>query len=132
MITSQERQTKYCKAIQAELANLGHATNLDLHVALQKQFPDVSATTVHRATARLAERGKIGIAPAMIDGSMRYDDNPNPHDHFMCAHCGLLKNTNVKDNLAPILEQSIGEGCSISGQLLISGTCKKCNESEGE
>ena len=121
----QSRQTKYCEAIEYALKFTGHATNAELLRILQKSFPDVSATTVHRATARLAARGAIAIAPAASDGSMRYDANTAPHDHFLCASCGMLRDTDVKDKIIPILESSI-DGCNISGQLTISGTCKQC------
>jgi len=124
-----QRQTKYCQAIEVILATLGHATNAELLDVLQKTFPDLSATTVHRATARLAGRGAIGTAPTKQDGSMRYDANTMPHDHFQCLGCGLLRDTDIKDRVVPILEASI-DGCSISGRLMISGTCKKCINKE--
>lgn len=119
------RQTKYCTAIENMLAELGHATNLEILIELRKEFPDLSATTVHRATARLASRDTIAIAPPANDGSMRYDTNTSPHDHFLCSKCGILRDTNVKDKVIPILEESIGD-CQISGQLTISGICKQC------
>lgn len=122
------RQTKYCQAIELEIAKLGHATNSELLQVLRKVYPDLSATTVHRATARLASRGTIGIAPSRNDGSMCYDANTTPHDHFQCLLCGILRDTDVKDKVIPILEESIGD-CSISGQLTISGICKKCMRS---
>jgi len=125
VIAARQRQTKYCQAIELTLQQLGHATNAELLSALKADFPDVSATTIHRATARLALRGIIGVAPADTDGAMRYDANTAPHDHFLCTGCGLLRDTNVKDKLVPILEASI-DGCTISGQLTISGTCKRC------
>ena len=124
-VTTKQRQTKYCQAIEAVLQSKGHATNAELLAKLQTSFPDLSATTVHRATARLAVRGTIAIAPTAKDGSMRYDANTKPHDHFLCDNCGLLRDTDVKDKIIPILESSI-DGCTISGQLTISGTCKQC------
>lgn len=122
-----KRQTKYCQAIESTLAELGHATNAELLDTLQKTYPDLSATTVHRATTRLAARGSIGIAPSRQGGPMQYDANTTPHDHFQCLVCGLLRDTNVKEKIIPILETSIN-GCSISGQLTITGTCKKCSK----
>lgn len=119
------RQTKYCQAIERELKVLGHATNMELVAILRQDFPDLSVTTVHRATARLAARGSITIAPSAQDGSMTYDANTTPHDHFQCLSCGLLRDTDVKDKVIPILESSIGD-CSISGQLTIGGVCKRC------
>ena len=122
-----QRQTKYCQAIENILKRLGHATNARLMKELRKSFPDVSATTVHRATARLAARGAIAIAPAAPDGSMRYDVNIYPHDHFLCTNCGILRDTDVKDKVVSTLESSI-DGCHISGRLTICGICKRCNE----
>ena len=119
------RQSKYCLAIEKLLPVLGHATNNELLRALRQQFPALSATTVHRATARLAERGVIGLAPAALDGAMRYDTNTTPHDHFMCSSCGMLRNADIKAKVVPILEESIGD-CKVSGQLTIMGMCKKC------
>lgn len=120
------RNTKYCQAIETTLGRLGHATNNDILVELRKSYPGLSATTVHRATSRLASRGSIAVAPPAQDGSMRYDANTEQHDHFMCANCGMLRDTDIKDAVAPIVESSIGDGCSISGRLIISGTCKSC------
>jgi Fur family peroxide stress response transcriptional regulator len=124
---TKERQTKYCTAIEEILAQKGHATNLEILEALRVYFPDVSATTVHRATARLATRGKILLAPADFSGSMRYDSNTSPHDHFTCTECGILRDTDIKHKVVPILEKSIGD-CSISGRITISGICKNCNK----
>ena len=125
--TVTQRQTKYCQAIETMLASLGHATNAELLAELQKSFPSLSATTVHRANARLAARGTIALAPPAPDGSMRYDTNIRPHDHFLCTNCGLLRDTDVKAKVTPILEASIDD-CHISGRLTISGTCKQCKE----
>jgi Fur family transcriptional regulator, peroxide stress response regulator len=124
-----QRQTKYCQAIEQTLRRLGHATNAELLAGLQTTFPGLSATTVHRATARLATRGTIALAPSTPNGAMHYDANTTPHDHFQCSSCGLLRDTVVKAKIIPILEASI-EGCRISGQLTISGTCKQCVRSQ--
>ena len=124
-VSTNARQTKYCNAIRNSLSVLNHATNNELLRELRKYFPELSATTVHRATSRLAERCEIGTAPASKDGSMRYDANTEPHDHFQCSSCDLLRDTDVREKVAPILEASIGD-CQISGRLTISGTCKNC------
>lgn len=121
-----QRQTKYCEAIEHALRIKRHATNAELLALIRIDYPYVSATTVHRATTRLAERGKIGVAPAAKDRSMRYDSNIMPHDHFICSECDLIRDTDVKDQLVPLLEAAI-DGCSISGRLSITGICKQCS-----
>ena len=124
-VATAQRQTKYCLAIRNKLKELGHATNAELRTCLCESFPALSPTTVHRATTRLASRDIIAIAPSSKDGSMCYDAKTVPHDHFQCSNCGMLKDADIKDKIAPIIESSI-DGCSISGRLTINGTCKKC------
>lgn len=124
-MSSETRSTKYSKAIVPVLARLGHATNARLLSELRQQFPEVSATTVHRATARLADRGEIAIAPPAPDGSMRYDANTTPHDHFACQACSNIRDLHVASELIPRIETELG-GCKISGQLLVSGVCGHC------
>jgi Fur family transcriptional regulator, peroxide stress response regulator len=125
-IQTLQRETKYCKAIALQLKKLGHASNSELLTELRLIFPNVSATTVHRATARLAKRNAIALAPHSKDGSLRYDTNTQPHDHFMCTVCGVIKDANVVDKIIPILEDTIKD-CRISGRLTLSGVCKKCS-----
>lgn len=124
-VSAQARQTKYCYAIKNALARCGHATNSALLDELRRFFPGLSATTVHRATARLAARGEIGWAPDTKDGSMRYDANLQPHDHFVCSDCDNLRDIDIKNKLLPILGSSIAD-CQLSGSITISGTCKNC------
>ena len=126
MKTTSARQTKYCDAIKSALNSMGHATNSELLVELKKDFSELSATTVHRATARLAERGEIAIAPHTMDGVMRYDSNVSAHDHFLCNRCDMLRDADIMHDVASILESSIGGGCRISGRLTIGGVCKRC------
>jgi len=125
--TTSHRKTKYCTEIENILKVSGHATNAQILSSIRESYPELSATTVHRATSRLATRGTISIAPPASDGSMQYDSNTIPHDHFQCLSCGLLKDANVKNRIIPILESSI-DNCSISGQLTITGLCRQCSK----
>lgn len=121
------RTTKYTAAVVDYLSRAGHATNAEILAALHADYPDLSATTVHRITCRLAERGKLQLAPN-LSNTMRYDANLEPHDHFMCNGCGILRDAQLSDIIRPTVEQMIGDGCSISGSLTVSGLCKKCNQ----
>lgn len=124
-ISPQTRQTKYRSSIIRALNKKNHASNAELLAELKKMYPELSPTTVHRLTSRLVRRGEIGVAPSAKDGSMRFDTNLAPHDHFICNSCDILRDTDVKDEITPILENSIGD-CRISGRLTISGICKNC------
>lgn len=121
------RKTHYTTAVLEYVLAQGHATNAEVLASLRKTFPELSATTVHRITTRLAERGELGIAPNTPDGSLRYDANTKPHDHFTCSHCAGLRDITVDRSLRESLETKLG-GCQISGQLLIQGSCSICNK----
>ncbi|HEU4914447.1 MAG TPA: transcriptional repressor [Candidatus Saccharimonadales bacterium] len=122
---SDTRATKYSKAVEIALKKAGHASNAELLTILRHSFPELSATTVHRVTARLAERGLIGVAPPTADGSMRYDANVVSHDHFICQGCANIRDLHVAPTLIPQIEAALG-GCRISGRLTVSGICAHC------
>jgi len=124
--TASYRETKYCNAIRNVIGKLGHATNNDILTALRHEFPDLSATTVHRATARLAGRDEIGIAPSNKQGATRYDTLARPHDHFNCNVCDRLCDANLRDKILPIIENTVKD-CSISGVVVVTGICRNCS-----
>jgi len=128
--TPQDRTTKYVVAVRELMSKLGHATNTELLSGLQDVYPDLSATTVHRITTRMVERGELQMAPSSHENSMRFDANLHPHDHFLCERCGLLRDANLGAILRPEIEKAIGNDCSISGSLTVSGICKQCHKED--
>lgn len=112
------------------MRRLGHATNHELLENLRKTYPELSATTVHRITTRLHERGELQLAPSGRDGALRYDNNQTVHDHFICSACGLIRDASLGDSVRPAIEQAIGSDCSLSGSLTVSGVCKNCYKKE--
>jgi Fe2+ or Zn2+ uptake regulation protein len=128
MQVTTDRTSKYIQEVRAYMERLGHATNNDLIDALRHHYPELSATTVHRITARMLRRGELQLAPSSLDNAMRFDTNVARHDHFMCSVCGILKDATLGEQVRPLLEQTIGDGCSISGSLTVSGICKNCRK----
>jgi Fe2+ or Zn2+ uptake regulation protein len=124
-VIASSRNTKYSEAIIEFMQSAGHATNTDIMEALRARYPDVSATTVHRATARLAEHRRIACAPNDIHGNLRYDANTQPHHHFYCACCQSLRDIQLSPDVLSEIEQEVG-ACKLNGQLLITGSCQKC------
>lgn len=122
------RQTKYATAVYEILQELKHATNFELHQRIQVLYPEVSATTIHRVTARLKERGIIGCAPKSADGSERYDITAEPHHHFMCASCDSICDVPESKEASRAISQlkDLTEQCALAGTLTLSGVCKKC------
>lgn len=122
-----ERMTHYVHDVQHYMTQVAHASNLEILKHLQTAYPDISATTVHRITTRLVERGKLAMAPAAKGNVMRFDVTTTPHDHFMCSNCDMLRDAHLSEAVRPLIEQSIGDGCRISGNLVVTGLCKNCN-----
>lgn len=119
------RNTKYTAAVLSYVQVQGHATNADILKFLRSEWPELSATTVHRVTARLAEHGELALAPKDSDGNLRYDANVSGHHHFYCACCDALRDIQLDASLIQDLESTLG-GCKLNGQLLINGACGKC------
>jgi Fur family peroxide stress response transcriptional regulator len=119
------RESRYTKEIVELMNEFGHATNAEIAEHLRNTYPKLSLTTVHRATARLQERGILALAPSASDGSMRYDANTSSHDHFMCSGCGGVRDINVAEALIPTISKAL-DGCKVTGRLVIYGSCEHC------
>ena len=128
MVGMHDRTTKYVTAVRKYIEHARHASNAELLDSLHKVFPDLSATTVHRITTRMLERGELQLAPSGQGNVMRFDANVAPHDHFMCERCGLLRDADLGVMVRPFIEKAIGDDCSISGNLTVTGICKQCNK----
>ena len=130
MTATVSRQTKYAAIVIDALAEQTHATNAELLEVAQRAYPEVSATTIHRVTARLKERGLIGCAPKTMSGAERYDIRTDPHHHFMCQACGAVCDMPDTDELGSILRklQTLSEECELAGMMTLQGVCKKCTK----
>jgi Fur family transcriptional regulator, peroxide stress response regulator len=128
----QARQTKYATAVYEILQEMKHATNLELLLKVQSQYPEVSATTIHRVTTRLKERGLIGCAPKPTNGSERYDITAEPHHHFVCANCSGICDLPETEEASQIIRQlkNLSDQCAFAGTLTLSGICTKCNRED--
>lgn len=124
------RTTKYSVAVMAFVKRVSHATNADVLKQLRRQFPDVSATTIHRVTTRLVDSGKLRLAPPGINNVLRFDANVRVHDHFMCTRCKVLRDADFRPTVVPELEKMLGDDCKISGRITVTGLCKKCANEE--
>jgi Fe2+ or Zn2+ uptake regulation protein len=126
----QIRTTKYTVAVRWHIRRMGHATNVELLELLHKKYPKVSATTLHRITTRMVERGELQIAPPGPGNVLRFDANTSQHDHFMCTNCKRLLDAHLREMVRPEIEKTIGDEWRLSGRLTVTGLCKNCAEAE--
>lgn len=123
------RQTKYSVAVADFMRATGHATNAQILTALRDIYPELSATTVHRLTSRLVERGQLAYAPVTTDNATRFDTNLTPHDHFQCVHCDNLRDIEIPQPVLDQLQKLMGD-CRFTGRLTLQGECTHCIKKE--
>ncbi|MCX6372657.1 MAG: Fur family transcriptional regulator [Actinobacteria bacterium] len=98
--------------------------------AVRERVPTISLDTVYRTLATLAERGLI-LRVLFTPGPARYDANPARHHHFVCTHCGLIRDVENADldAIRPTAEVArIGRCDAISVQF--RGVCAPCQSRE--
>jgi Fe2+ or Zn2+ uptake regulation protein len=123
--TVASRNTKYTDEVVALLKKRNHLTNLEILTELQKKYPSLTPTTVHRITSRFVSNGVLSEAPSNNKGDSRFDINISPHDHFVCKTCGGLRDIDVAENLIPEINKALGN-CRVTGRIVINGSCDKC------
>lgn len=127
--TSSSRQTKYTSVVLEALRILKHATNSQILDIVQQVYPEVSVTTIHRVTTRLAARGVIAHAPKTSTAEERYDINPEPHHHFVCNICDRLcdvAETHQSRAAVDLLGQ-MSRRCKFAGMVTVQGVCEDCD-----
>ena len=106
------------------LRRLGHATNLELHEAIADQLPQLGLTSLHRITARMVERGEIGLAPS--DGrQVVLDARAEAHDHFVCTVCGTILDIALPDSTIATIQEQMGRHLVRDG-IVVRGRCERC------
>jgi len=58
--------------------------------AVRKRVPTVSLDTVYRTLWKLHELGLVSTLGPQRD-SVRFDANTDPHHHYVCLTCGLVR-----------------------------------------
>jgi Fur family peroxide stress response transcriptional regulator len=110
-----------------ELAATGDHPDVEtLYKRVHRRVPAVSLDTVYRTLALLEEKGLVRRAE-LQSGPARYDANTEPHHHFVCSVCGLVRDVYSRemDNLAvPRSVQRIGT--VVSSHVQLRGLCARC------
>lgn len=124
------KELKYSKQREAILECLknryDHPTADTLFQALRRDNPKISLGTVYRNLGLLTELGNINRI-SCGDGTERYDSVTEPHDHFVCKHCGKIIDLNIEDE-AVAKRQAVNPDIGLveSHSLIFYGYCKNC------
>jgi Fur family transcriptional regulator, peroxide stress response regulator len=101
-----------------------------IHSRVRKRLPTVSLDTVYRAVTFLEKLNLISRVHGVSDRS-RFDGNMQPHHHFVCSQCGLVRDfySTEADRLdIPAEVRSWGRVDSI--HVSVDGICSKCSEAK--
>jgi len=87
-----------------------HPTAEELYLEIQKSHPVIGKSTIYRNLKQLAEDGAIKQIVMDMDGVVRYDKNPAPHNHFICETCGRIFDIDMglDDDVVGIIEDKYG------------------------
>jgi Fur family transcriptional regulator, peroxide stress response regulator len=100
--------------------------------AVRRRVPAISLDTVYRALSALTERGLI-TRVSFTPGRARYDANPARHHHFVCTHCGLVRDVEDADlDAIRPTGDIIAIGRPDSVQVQFRGVCAKCQAEEAD
>ena len=107
-------------------SRLDHPDADAIHRAVARQLPTTSLDTVYRTLATMETLGLI-VPLAPRHAGARFDANLERHHHFVCTHCGL-----VRDFASPRLDtletpdEVAAFGTVLSTQVEVRGVCAKC------
>ena len=107
-----------------------HPTADVVYQEIRNEIPNISLGTVYRNLSQLSERGEILRLPC--DGKMdHFDADTRPHYHFICNHCGCVKDIDLP--YAKTMDQQANtgfDGVITRHSLLFEGFCKECAATE--
>lgn len=113
-------------AILAYLRNTDEHPSAEMVLShVRKEIPDLSLGTVYRNLALFKQQGLV-MSLGSVDGVERFDGNVNPHVHFVCRHCGAVRDLYSITLPEEILAQAKTCGKVEQWQLTFTGNCCAC------
>lgn len=113
------------QAILGALRERGHASNLELHLALADVHPDLSLESIDAVTKELLEAGTIGRVRTGADQAI-LDTRSEIHDHFVCTRCAGVVDLTLAPETTESIQEQLGTHTLDSG-LVVNGICGQCH-----
>jgi Fur family transcriptional regulator, peroxide stress response regulator len=112
------------------LATKAHPSAENIYEEVKKTFPTMSLATVYKTANLLREMGEISEL-ALKDGSSRFDGNPRPHPHVVCARCKTIIDFDDLSLDSMTAEVARKTGFTISTHRLdFFGLCPLCQKAQ--
>jgi len=93
---------------------------------VRRRIPEISLDTVYRALRLFEEMGIISRV-GHCDDKTRFDANTDPHHHFICTRCRVIKDFCAENlNTLPIPPEVGKMGKIGCVRVVVLGICKDC------
>jgi len=107
-------------------ASLDHPDADAVFREVQRRMPTVSLDTVYRTLWLLNDLALIRTLGARRE-SVRFDANLEPHHHYVCVRCGLVRDFESAElNALRVPEIVKGLGSVSGSHVEVRGTCDGC------
>jgi Fur family peroxide stress response transcriptional regulator len=121
-----QRSTRQLEAVlHALLQSTDHPTADQLFRRVQAALPRVGRGTVYRNLQKLVQADRVRVVP-VTGRCARYDGRTDPHDHFVCAECGLVVDVEVEERRSRLTRRSVDGHRVDALALSYVGRCKEC------
>jgi Fur family peroxide stress response transcriptional regulator len=98
--------------------------------AVQLRVPTVSLDTVYRTLWALHDLG-LAATVGPRRGGIRFDGNVDPHHHFVCVRCGLVRDFQSDELDAVRIPRRVGGfGAILNAHIEVRGVCTGCQSRE--
>ena len=99
---------------------------------VRKRIPTIALDTVYRNLKFLADHGLVTIM-GLSHEHLRVDANLEPHHHFVCVKCGIIRDFNSAAlNKVSIPQEAKHFGRPTAVRVEVKGICSQCQEGTEE
>ena len=107
--------------------NCFHPAVEEVYDRVRAYLPAISLNTVYRTIMTLVEKGLIRRLGDATYKSF-YDGNMEPHYHFVCTRCGVIRDVGI-DNVDALRIQELSEDVD-EVFIQLRGVCRVCRAEE--
>lgn len=101
-----------------------------LFEAVRKRMPTVSLDTVYRTLSTLQELGLVKTI-GQQGGGTRFDANLEPHHHYTCVSCGMIRDFESNELNSLRLPGTVRRlGTILDANVEVRGLCAKCQRGQ--
>lgn len=107
-----------------------HPDAASIFRAVKERTPTVSLDTVYRTLWMLHDLGLVRTLEPQRDG-LRFDANLEPHHHYICTRCGLVRDFESRELDALSVPSAVRQiGSIVDSHVEVRGLCVSCQREQ--